>query len=137
MPKLTPKEDFDRTLAAIGGGLAKLKYLAELRKDRVSHRHWGMERVYGAKKSQEAMQLAHDALLHHVLSTPLRLLVRDAEQWVQEDRENAVKYLGSWRKYLSASSCTNGNAAAKKHLKSVFLALSTVLKLPADDGEGS
>lgn len=129
MPKLTATEDFQRTLRAIGGGLPKLKYLAELRHDGLCHRHWGMEHVYGREESQAVMQLAHDALLHHVLTTPIRLLQCDAERWLEEDLESASKYLGSWREYLSSSACTKANSASKKHLESVFLALSALLKL--------
>jgi hypothetical protein len=130
MPRLTPNDDFQRTLAAIGGGLPKLKYLAELRHDGLRHRHWGMEHVYGPEKSQAAMQFAHDALLRHVLTTPIRLLLGDAERWLEEDKQSASKYLGSWREYLSASASTQINSASKKHLKSVFVALSLLLKIP-------
>src|SRR5262249_45828386 len=103
MPRLSPTEDFDRTLAAIPGGLQKLKYLAELRHDGDHHRHWGMERIYGIEESEKVMELAHSALLQHVLQTPLRVLVSDAQEWLREDPGSAAKYLGSWQRYLASS----------------------------------
>jgi hypothetical protein len=128
MPKISPIEDFDRTLSAIEGGLPKLRYLAQLRHDGVQHQHWGMEHLYGAEKSKQVMELAHTALLQHVLKTPIRALTADAEEWLKDDPIAASKYLGSWKNYLDSSVTTNARAGAKKHLESVLLAISLILK---------
>lgn len=87
-----------------------------------------MEHVYGSEKSRAVMERAHTALLQHVLSTPLRVLVGDAEEWIRQDRVAASKYLGSWQEYLEASISATAKGGARKHLRSVLLALSILLK---------
>jgi hypothetical protein len=112
-------------------------FLAELRHDGLQHRHWGMEQIHGSEKSREVMERAHTALLQHVLRTPLKRLVGDAEKWLEQDPKMASRCLDNWREYLGSSVTPTARSGAKKHLSSVLLAISILLKDHVQSEKGS
>jgi len=52
----------ETTLGAVSGLLAKLAYLASLRRPEGVYRHWGMSLVHGEESSERAMKAAHTEL---------------------------------------------------------------------------
>lgn len=77
----SPFDDFVlHSLAALGGLLDKLDYVAGLRQGNGAYSHWGLARVHGETAAQEAAREAHRLLFSKVLSTPLGSLLEDAAQ---------------------------------------------------------
>lgn len=66
-----------RTLAALGGVWARLRYVAELRAPGGGYRHWGLVRTFGDHAAQRAVAQAHTELFLEILRTPLRRLAAD------------------------------------------------------------
>lgn len=72
------QDDFQqRTLGAIPGLWAKLRYLAELRGPAGAYCHWGMSRTFGVETTQRIVAAAHSELFLQLLRTPLRQLRTD------------------------------------------------------------
>ena len=62
------------TLSAVQGLLARLEYLASLRHQDGSYRHWGLSRVHGDLAAQRAVEDAHRATVTGILRTPMERL---------------------------------------------------------------
>ena len=60
----------ETTLAAVSGLLAKLAYLASLRREG-GYLHWGMSLLHGEDASDRALKAAHTEVLSAVLRTPI------------------------------------------------------------------
>src|SRR5438128_9175034 len=90
--KITPREDVDRTIGSLQGTLSRLGYLQELKSPQGDYQHWGLKRTHG-KHADAVLASAHNELLEHILATPLRDLLADAEQWISTDRAKALTFL--------------------------------------------
>lgn len=84
----SPFDDFVlNSLAAIAGLFHKLEYVANLRQEDGSYRHWGLARVHGEDEADQAAMEAHRLLFSKVLNTPLATLLDDAESQFATGRE--------------------------------------------------
>ncbi len=120
MTFLSAYEDFvERTLAALPGWWRKLDYLAGLRRADGRYAHWGLQRVYGERRAQEAMAQAHRELMLQVLRTPLRALVDEVEGGGKE----ALEFLRQSGVDLLPGDLGGGSA---RHFSSVVSAISQV-----------
>jgi hypothetical protein len=68
------------TLAALGGRLERLEYLAGLRQESDRYEHWGLMRVYGEAPVQGVLREAHVDVMDAVLRTPMAQVYGEAEQ---------------------------------------------------------
>ena len=116
------------TLTAISGVIAKLDYISSLRNSSgKSYAHWGLGRVYGEGAAHQALAEAHRLLFLKVLRTSLRNLREDAE--VSSGGEIPVnQYLDNLRSNLPALLPEDLGGGSGRHLNSVLLALSALLK---------
>lgn len=129
MTLLSAIEDLQRTtLRAVAGCLRRLEYLSGLRNREGGYAHWGLGRVYGELAAKRALAQAHRNALSKVLSTPIRELVKDA----QESSEMAGVPPATYVEQLSAHSSEllppEPGAGSARHLSSVLHALSSLLK---------
>src|ERR1700722_1786270 len=119
----------ETTLAAVGGLLGKLAYLASLRRSPGGYQHWGLQSVYGQESSERALKVAHAEAMTGVLRAPLAALEEDLQQssrangvtegnYVQMLRESFNDLLPGERK----------DSPAATHLNSVLVALSSLEK---------
>jgi hypothetical protein len=119
----------ETTLAAVGGLLGKLAYLASLRRSPGGYQHWGLQSVYGQESSERALKVAHAEVMTGVLRAPLAALEEDLQQssrangvtegnYVQMLRESFNDLLPGERK----------DSPAATHLNSVLVALSSLEK---------
>lgn len=134
MTLLSALEDLQRTtLKAVAGYLRRLEYLSGLRTRAAGYVHWGLGRVYGDAAAKRALAQAHRGALSKVLSTPIRELVKDAE----ESSELAGKPPLNYVEQLSAVSeellPPEPGAGSARHLSSVLHALSSLLKSRKQD----
>jgi len=117
----------ETTLSAISGLLAKLSYLAFLRRGHGRYEHWGMQMVHGEESSERALKTAHAEVVARVLQTPLGVLAEDLQDssrgsgvapqaYVEEMREHFEALLPGYRQDTPSSA----------HLNSVLLALSSL-----------
>jgi len=76
MRLLSAYHDFmERTLSGLPGALAKVRFVAGLRRSsQQSYEHWGLERTYGKESAQSAISKAHTEAFQAELSTPLSQL---------------------------------------------------------------
>jgi hypothetical protein len=120
------------TLSTLSGLLAKLTYLASLRRENQRYEHWGMKSVHGAEAAEVAFRTAHAETVAAVLKTPLALLEEDLEvsrrahamstaAYVKDMRENFDNLLPLGRKATPSVA----------HLNSVLAALSSLTQHPA------
>ncbi len=115
----------ETTLSAISGLLAKLAYLASLRRAHGRYQHWGMEVVHGQESSERALKTAHSEVLADVLRTPLATLERDLNESCRSGGIEGYKYAEEMRDQIE-DLVPEGrqNGPATSHLSSVLLALS-------------
>src|SRR5437879_3046603 len=67
---LTAFEDFMlNSVGAVPGKLAKLRFVAGLKRDGRQYQHWGLSRAHGAEAAQRALRAAHEQLLANLLQT--------------------------------------------------------------------
>src|ERR1700689_2138397 len=83
----------ETTLAAVSGLLAKLTYLASLRRREGGYLHWGMSLVHGEEASNRALKAAHTEVLSAVLRTPIPDLVEDLPESSQDSQKTAGAYV--------------------------------------------
>ena len=122
----------ETTLAAVRGLLAKLSYLASLRKDRGSYEHWGMVAVHGAEAAERALRSAHAEVVAWVLRMPLASLKEDLQESSQQSGVTAEAYAAQML-CRSEDLLPGGrrDAPTVKHLNSVLVALSSLEKTRA------
>lgn len=116
----------ETTLAAITGLLAKLTYLASLRRSEGGYLHWGLSLIHGEESSERALKAAQTEVLSNVLRTPISQLVEDLRESSQNNNQSAEAYVdsmrGQFRKLLPSAEDT----ASAAHLNSVLTALSSL-----------
>lgn len=119
----------ETTLAAVSGMLAKLAYLASLRRAQGHYEHWGMEVVHGAESSERALKTAHAEVAAGVLRMPMASLERDLEESSQWSGIAADTFVEQMRNRFADLQPGDGkDAPVATHLNSVLLALSQLQK---------
>lgn len=114
--RLSPFEDFKRrTLARIDGLWEKFVYVSGLRSSEGRYEHWGHNRTYGERDSQEAIGKAHSELYLELLRTPLRALVTDWESSGTQGSSERIKF-------STLMIPENLHGGSTKHFNSVVLA---------------
>ena len=120
----------ETTLAAVCGLLAKLRYLASLRRSDGGYGHWGMALVHGEDSSDKALKAAHGEVLSRVLRAPISGLVEDLHQASQGSGVPAQNYVQGMQGQFENLLPPQRDAAAASHLNSVLVALSSLEKHP-------
>jgi len=118
----------ETTLAAISGLLAKLAYLASLRRREGGYLHWGMSLIHGEEASDRALKAAHTDVLATVLRTPIAELVEDLQESSLDSQKTAGAYVEGMREQFSELLPSPQDKAAASHLNSVLVALSSLEK---------
>ena len=113
----------DRTLRAVSGLVGKLDYLSSLRNQDGLYSHWGMERVHGEEATRRALRDAHRSIVSDILRTPLRYLVRDAEESAAVKQTDASELLQSLREHPAQVTPAGAGVGTERHLSSVLHAL--------------
>ena len=91
----------ETTLAAVSGLLAKLAYLASLRRREGGYLHWGMALIHGEEASERALKTAHVEALSAVLRTPVSELVEDLHGASAEREITPADYINACLLYTS------------------------------------
>ena len=124
----------ETTLAAVSGILAKLAYIASLRRREGGYKHWGLSLLHGEESSERALKAAHSEALSAVLRTPISELVEDLHD-TNELRETSglretspAADVDGMRERLDDLLPAPQDAASARHLNSVLVALSTLEK---------
>ena len=115
----------ETTLAAVSGLLAKLAYLASLRREG-GYSHWGMSRVHGEESSERALQTAQREVLSNVLRTPIPELLQDLRESSQNSSKTGEAYVQAMREQFSQLLPSAEDTASAAHLNSVLVALSSL-----------
>lgn len=114
--RLSPFEDFKtRTLSRIDGLWEKFVYVTGLRSSEGRYEHWGHNRTYGERDSQEAIGKAHSELYLELLRTPLGELVKD---WESGGIQGSLEGIKSSKLMIPK----NLHGGSTKHLSSIVLA---------------
>lgn len=117
----------ETTLSAISGLLAKLSYLASLRRGHGQYEHWGLQIVHGEESSERALKTAHAEVVARVLQTPLEVLVEDLEESSRGSGIAAQAYVEGMREHFDTLlPGDRQDTPASAHLNSVLLALSSL-----------
>jgi hypothetical protein len=116
----------ETTLAAISGLLAKLAYLASLRRREGGYLHWGLSLIHGEESSDRALKAAQTEVLSNVLRTPISELVEDLRESSQNSNQTAGVYVEGMRDQFSELLPSPEDAASAAHLNSVLTALSSL-----------
>ena len=119
----------ETTLAAVSGLLAKLEYLASLRRSPGRYEHWGMQSVHGADSAERALKTAHGEIVAGVLRTPLRSLTEDLQESSQAGGVAPRAYIEGMREHFDdLLPGEKKDTPEACHLNSVLLALSSLEK---------
>jgi hypothetical protein len=118
----------ETTLVAVSGVLARLAYLASLRRRDGGYSHWGLSLVHGEESSDRALRAAQTEVLSKVLRTPIPELVEDLRESSQQNNTTAEGYIEGMRQQFSELLPSPEDTAAAAHLNSVLTALSTLEK---------
>jgi len=118
----------ETTLVAVSGLLAKLAYLASLRRREGGYTHWGLSLVHGDESSERALKTAQTEVLSKVLRTPIPELMEDLRESSQKSNKTAEAYVEGMREQFSELLPLAEDAASAAHLNSVLIALSTLEK---------
>jgi hypothetical protein len=119
----------ETTLAAVSGLLAKLEYLASLRRSPGRYEHWGMQSVHGADSAERALKTAHGEIVAGVLRTPLRSLTEDLQESSQASGVAPRAYIEGMREHFDdLLPGEKKDTPEACHLNSVLLALSSLEK---------
>jgi hypothetical protein len=116
----------ETTLAAISGLLAKLAYLASLRRREGGYLHWGLTLIHGEESSERALKAAQTEVLSNVLRTPISALVEDLRESSQNSNQSAEAYVDGMRQQFSELLPSVDDPASAAHLNSVLTALSSL-----------
>jgi hypothetical protein len=120
------------TLSTLSGLLAKLTYLASLRRGRERYEHWGMKTVHGAEAADRALTTAHTQIVTEILKTPLAVLEEDLEVSRAASAMSPAAYVKDMRENfddLLPVGLKDGPSVV--HLNSVLAALSSLAQHPA------
>ncbi|MGA8761272.1 MAG: hypothetical protein WB562_00130 [Candidatus Sulfotelmatobacter sp.] len=118
----------ETTLAAVAGLLAKLAYLASLRRRDGGYTHWGISLVHGKESSEKALKTAHGEVLSSVLRAPISTLVKDLRFSSENSGHTAEAYVEGMRKQFDELVPDQPDQASAQHLNSVLVALSSLEK---------
>lgn len=118
----------ETTLAAISGMLAKLAYLASLRRREGGYLHWGLSLVHGEESSERALKAAQTEALSNVLRTPIPELMEDLRESSRKSDKTSEAYLEGMRGQFTELLPSAEDAASAAHLNSVLVALSSLQK---------
>jgi hypothetical protein len=118
----------ETTLAAISGLLAKLAYLASLRRREGGYLHWGMSLIHGEEASDRALKAAHTDILATVLRTPIADLVEDLQESSLDGPKTPGAYVEGMREHFNELLPSPQDKASASHLNSVLVALSSLEK---------
>lgn len=125
MALFSAADDFSRrTLAALPGLLAKLRYVSGLRREDGQYAHWGLARVYGDHVARQAIERIHKELALQVLRTPLRELVQDAIQSAGNAETDVAEYVAQLNKELGRLLPDKFAGGSVRHFSTVLQALS-------------
>jgi hypothetical protein len=113
--------------------LAKLAYLASLRRQEGGYLHWGVSLVHGQPSCDRALKEAHGEVLSRVLRTPLSALVEDLHHSSEDSGKTAKAYVEGMHEQIGDLLPLQQDAASARHLNSVLVALSSLEK----DQEGA
>jgi hypothetical protein len=118
----------ETTLDAISGLLAKLDYLASLRRRDGGYSHWGLSLVHGEESSGRALKAAHTEVLSNVLRTPIAELEDDLHESSRDSQKSEEAYVEGMREQFDELLPSPEDAASARHLNSVLVALSSLKK---------
>ncbi len=113
------------TLRAMSGLWEKLQYFAGLRSTGNYH-HWGLSRIYGKVKAQQALKDAHQQVLKEVLRKPVRDLQQDLRQASECQGLKPAAYLEKLKESGPDLLPEDPGPAAERHFSSVLFALSAL-----------
>jgi hypothetical protein len=117
----------ETTLTAVRGALAKLSYLASLRRGQAGYRHWGLSQIHGDESSERALKTAHTEVLAEVLRTPLPSLVEDLRECSADNGTPSAVYAEELRRQFDdLLPEERKDSPAASHLSAVLLALSSL-----------
>lgn len=120
------------TLSRLSGLLAKLTYLASLRRGSEGYEHWGMKAVYGADAAEKALRTAHAETVAAILKTPLAVLEEDLEISRRAKAMPAAAYVKDLQdQFNDLLPPGRKDAPSVAHLSSVLTALSSLTRHPA------
>lgn len=118
----------ETTLAAISGLLAKLTYIASLRRSEGGYSHWGMSLLHGEESSARALKTAHTQVLSSVLKTPLADLEEDLHHSSHLSGKSPQAYVEDMRGQINELLPSVEDPVSARHLNSVLAALSSLEK---------
>jgi hypothetical protein len=118
----------ETTLEAISGLLAKLKYLASLRRGDGGYSHWGLSLVHGEESCDRAVKAAHGEVFSTVLRTPIAQLEDDLHESSRDSQKSEQAYVEGMRENVSELLPAPDDVASARHLNSVLVALSSLKK---------
>ena len=122
MTLVSAYDDFRmRTLEALPGLWARLRYLAGLRTPDGAYRHWGMSRTYGPEATQKAAAAAHSDLFLQFLRTPLQQLAREFSDTTTSPEEPL-----DWKLFVPG----DPGGGSEKHFNSIVSALQQLSSSP-------
>lgn len=111
------------TLEAISSCLGKLEYLGSLRRSRGDYSHWGFSKLHGELPAKKALREAHRSAVSEVLTTPLRMLLEDAETSSEKSGMDPEQYLDGLARKEEELLPRDPGAGSARHLSSVLHAL--------------
>ncbi|MGA7219074.1 MAG: hypothetical protein WBX38_12195 [Candidatus Sulfotelmatobacter sp.] len=116
----------ETTLAAVSGLLAKLAYIASLRRREGGYTHWGLSLLHGEDASDRALKAAHSQALSAVLRAPIADLVEDLRESNRDGDKTAAEYANGMRGQCRQLLPSENDEVAARHLNSVLVALSSL-----------
>jgi hypothetical protein len=126
-------EDFAlKTLSAVPGKLARLRYVSELRGPDGQYRHWGLLRVYGERAMQQAIEETHRELALEVLRTPLGELVADAMECAEREQADVRKYATRLLADAEKIVPQNLGGGSARHFSTVLQSLASLIRCYRD-----
>jgi hypothetical protein len=73
-------EDFKKnTLRALPTLLEKLAYVSSLQAEDGAYRHWGLSRIFGAKRAHQAIEAVHAEMAKELIHNPIREIYSEYE----------------------------------------------------------
>lgn len=118
----------ERTLRAVAGLLGKLVYLAGLRQQDGTYKHWGLSRIHGEAATERALSDAHKGLVSKILRMPLRRLLEDVEDSSGSEDRKKAEFLERLNERPAQLAPPAPGAGSVRHLNSVLHALSSLVK---------
>lgn len=81
-------EDFKKyTLQALPTMVEKLAYISSLQNEQGRYNHWGLSRIFGDNRAQNAIKTAHSELALQLIRAPIRNLYSEYQSAVEQSRQ--------------------------------------------------